>query len=136
MLTQKKPCIIDFPKIGNTEIGYISVVEAQKNVPFEIKRVFWSYHTPDSVVRGRHAHHNTEMVLVAGIGRIVVNTEMPNGEINVFSLESPNQGLYLPKYCWHTMQYSHIAVQLVLASELYDEKDYIRDYNDFKRLKS
>lgn len=129
------PHIIDFPKLGSSDIGYISVAENQLNIPFNIKRVFWSYHTPDNVVRGRHAHHHTEMVLIATLGRIVVNTEMPNGELNVFSLESPNQGLYLPKYCWHTMQYSHIAVQLVLASELYNESDYIREYNDFLKLK-
>jgi dTDP-4-dehydrorhamnose 3,5-epimerase-like enzyme len=130
------PYIIEFPKIGSPEIGYISVAENQKNIPFETKRVFWSYHTPDNVVRGRHAHHKTEMILIATLGRIIVNTEMANGEMSVFSLESPNQGLYLPKYCWHTMQYSHIAVQLVLASELYDEKDYIRDYEVFKSLKN
>ena len=74
------PHIIEFPKLGSTEIGYISVAENQRNVPFEIKRVFWSYHTPDNVVRGRHAHHQTEMVLVATLGRIIVNTEMPNAE--------------------------------------------------------
>ena len=77
------------------------IIENNKNIPFDIKRVFWSYHTPDNVVRGRHAHHETEMVLIAALGRIVVNTEMPDGQLNVFSLESPNQGLYLPKYCWH-----------------------------------
>jgi len=130
----KTPHLIDFSKIGNKDIGYISVAEAQKNVHFEIKRVFWSYYTPDSVVRGRHAHHQTEMVLIAGIGRILVTTEMPNGEKDLFTLESPNQGLYLPRYCWHTMQYSHIAFQLVLASSLYEEKDYIRNYEEFKRL--
>jgi dTDP-4-dehydrorhamnose 3,5-epimerase-like enzyme len=118
-----QPYIIDFSKLGSPDMGYISVAENNKNLPFELKRVFWSYHTPDNVVRGRHAHHHTEMVLIATLGRIVVNTEMPNGELKVFSLESPSQGLYIPKYCWHTMQYSHIAVQLVLASELYDEAD-------------
>ncbi len=130
------PYIIEFSKLGDAEIGYISVAENHKSIPFEIKRVFWSYHTPDKVVRGRHAHHQTEMILIATLGRIIVNTEMPNGELSVFSLESPNQGLYLPKYCWHTMQYSHIAVQLVLASELYDEKDYIRSYDTFKLINS
>jgi dTDP-4-dehydrorhamnose 3,5-epimerase-like enzyme len=130
-----QPYIIDFPKIGSPDMGYISVAENNKNLPFKLKRVFWSYHTPDNVVRGRHAHHNTEMVLIATLGRIVVNTEMLNGELKVFSLESPNQGLYIPKYCWHTMQYSHIAVQLVLASELFNEEDYIREYNDFLKLK-
>lgn len=131
----EKPYIIEFPKLGSPDIGYISVAENQKNIPFEVKRVFWSYHTPDSVVRGRHAHHETEMVLIATLGRILVNTEMPGGEIKVFSLESPNQGLFLPKYCWHTMQYSHIAVQLVLASELYKESDYIRSYDEFQKIK-
>lgn len=130
-----KPYIIDFSKLGSPDIGYISVAENKKNIPFDIKRVFWSYHTPDNVVRGRHAHHETEMILIATLGRIIVNTEMPNGDLNVFSLESPSQGLYLPKYCWHTMQYSHIAVQLVLASEFYEEKDYIRDYAEFSNLK-
>lgn len=129
------PYILDFPKLGGPEIGYISVAENLKNIPFDVKRVFWSYHTPDNVVRGRHAHHETEMVLIAALGRIIVNTEMPNGDLNVFSLESPNQGLFLPKYCWHTMQYSHIAVQLVLASTFYNEKEYIRDYGDFKKIK-
>ena len=128
-----QPHIIEFPKLGAPDLGYISGAENNKHIPFDIKRVFWSYHTPDTVVRGRHAHHETEMVLIAALGRIVVNTEMPDGQLNVFSLESPNQGLYLPKYCWHTMQYSHIAVQLVLASTLYDESEYIRNYEDFKK---
>jgi len=129
-----KPYLIDFQKIGSSEIGYISVVENSTDIPFDIKRVFWSYHTPDNVVRGRHAHHETEMVLICTLGSIVVTTEMPNGELDTFSLHAPNQGLYLPRYCWHTMKYSHIAVQMVLASSLYNESDYIRDYDDFKKL--
>ena len=74
------------------------------------------------------------MILIASAGRIVVNTEMPNGESEIFILDKPEVGLFLPKYCWHTMQYSHNAVQLVLASTLYDENDYIRNYEDFKKI--
>lgn len=127
----QKPYIIDFPSNGDSQIGYISISENLKDIPFEIKRVFWAYFTPDSVIRGRHAHHNTEMVLIAAAGKIIVTTEMPGGEKDTFILEKPNQGIFLPKLCWHTMQYSHNAVQVVLASTLYLEADYIRDYNNF-----
>lgn len=131
---KSKPHIIKFLSKGVLETGYLSIAENQKQVPFEIKRVFWAYYTPDSVVRGRHAHYETEMVLIAGAGRIVVTTEMPGEKIEVFILEKPDQGIYLPKLCWHTMQYSHNAVQLVLASSFFNEADYIRDYEEFKRM--
>jgi dTDP-4-dehydrorhamnose 3,5-epimerase-like enzyme len=130
-----KPEYISFPKIGDSQHGYISVAETGTGLPFELKRVFYTYFTPEEIVRGRHAHHHTEMVLVAVAGRIIVNTETLDGETRVFTLDKPNAGVYLPRYCWHTMQYSHNAVQLVLASTLYDEGDYIRDYEQFKQLR-
>ncbi|UOQ82969.1 MULTISPECIES: sugar 3,4-ketoisomerase [Hymenobacter] len=129
-----KPFLIDFPKIGASDIGFISVGEIAATIPFEVKRVFWTYHTPESIVRGRHAHHQTEQVLVAVTGRIVIVTELRNGDIQTFVLERPDQGVYIPPYCWHTMQYSHTAVQLALASTLYEATDYIRDYTEFRRL--
>jgi len=129
-----QPYIIELSKIGDTFTGYISVAENKKLVPFEIKRVFWSYYTPESIVRGRHAHHQTEQVLVAVAGRILVTTELCTGEINTFVLDSPNKGLYVPPNAWHTMQYSHSSVQLVLASTDYNESDYIRDYEEFKKI--
>jgi dTDP-4-dehydrorhamnose 3,5-epimerase-like enzyme len=126
------PYIIDFQKNGASEIGYLAIAQSQINIPFSIKRIFWSYYTPDSIIRGRHAHYETEMILVAVAGRIVVNTEI-NGETpSIFVLDNPNQGLYIPRMCWHTMQYSHSSVQLVMASTQYDEDDYIRDYEKFK----
>ena len=126
------PRLISFSKIGDSSQGFISVSENLTHVPFDVKRIFWTYYTPDNILRGKHAHHNTEMVLIAAAGRIIVNTEMPVGEVNVFILDRPEIGLYIPKYCWHTMQYSHSSVQLVLASRIYDEKDYIRSYEEFK----
>ncbi|MEM7655131.1 MAG: FdtA/QdtA family cupin domain-containing protein [Bacteroidota bacterium] len=132
----KKPQLIHFPKIGSSSVGYISIGEVADTIPFEIKRVFWTYYTPESIVRGRHAHHYTEMVLVAVSGRIIVNTELPNGEIETFILERPDQGVYLPPYSWHTMQYSHNAVQMVFASTVYSETDYIRSYEEFKAIGS
>ena len=129
-----KPYIIDFKKLGASDIGYISVNEGINYVPFKAERVFWTYYTPEEVVRGRHAHYKTEQVLIAVAGRIVVNIELPNGENQIYTLDRPNIGLYVPPNCWHTMQYSHSSVQLVFASTAYNEEDYIRNYDEFKKL--
>lgn len=130
----RDPSIIQFPKLGDSSIGYISVIEQLQLVPFEVKRIFWTYYTPESIVRGRHAHYATEQVLIAVSGRITVTTELAHGAIQTFRLEDPNVGLYVPPHAWHTMQYLHSAVQLVLASAPYDEKDYIRDYEEFRQI--
>ena len=129
----KKPYLIEFPKLGAPDIGYISVAENDKLIPFEVKRVFWTYFTPESIVRGRHAHFKTEQVVIAVTGRILLTAELPNGNIETFVLEKPNFGVYIPPNSWHTMQYSHTAIQMVLASTLFDEQDYIRDQNQFKK---
>ncbi len=130
----QKPHYIEFSKIGESSLGYISVAQANLYSPFEIKRVFWTYFTPESIIRGRHAHYKTEQILIAVAGRIVVNTELPDGEISTFVLDKPSVGVYIPPQAWHTMNYSHTAVQLALASTDYDEKDYIRNYEVFRKL--
>lgn len=126
-----EPYVIDFTSIGSAEIGYISVAEQQLNVPFEIKRAYWTYYTPQNVLRGGHANIEKQLVLIAVAGKIRVDVELLSGYTNSFILEQPNKGLYLPKLCWHTMQYSHNAVQMVLASNLFSPCDYIRDYQTF-----
>ena len=128
------PSIINFPKIGNSNQGYISMAE-NENLPFDVKRIYWTYFTPEDVERGGHAHHDLMQILIAVAGKIIVNTEMPDGTKERFVLSSPYQGVYLPKYSWHVMQYSHNAVQMCIASMAYEEEDYIRDYNDFKKVK-
>lgn len=128
------PYLIQFPKLGAPEIGYISVTEQQNLLPFVVQRIFWTYYTPESIVRGRHAHHRTEQVLIATAGRILVTSELADGTLQTFRLEDPHVGLYVPPHAWHTMQYSHSSVQLVLASQPYQDSDYIRDYQEFKRI--
>lgn len=130
------PYIINFKKIGKSSEGYLSISESNKDIPFGIKRTFWTYYTPEEVIRGRHTHYNTEMVLIAVNGTIVVNTESISGDKNSFVLDKPNVGLFLPKFSWHTMQFSHSSVLLVIASSPYNEKDYIREYEDFELIKS
>lgn len=129
------PEIINFPKIGDSSIGYISLAE-KTNLPFEVNRVYWTYYTPENVERGGHAHYELEQILVAVSGRIIVTTEMPGGIKDRFILETPNIGLYIPKFCWHVMRYSHNSCQMCIAKMVYEESDYIRDYNKFKDLKS
>lgn len=129
-----EPYFIEFPKIGNSAVGYISVAENTKNIPFKIKRVFWTYFTPEELTRGHHAHYKTEQILIAVAGRILVHTELPDETKKIYTLDKPHIGLYLPPYCWHYMEYSHTAVQLVLASEFYYEEDYIRDYRQYKQV--
>lgn len=133
MTDEKKPYIIELPRLGESAIGFISVTQ-NSLLPFEVKRVFWTYYTPESIVRGRHSHHKTEQVLVAVCGRIILTTESALGEINTFVLENPNMGVYVPPNVWHTMQYSHSSVQMVLASTEYSEDDYIRNHDDFKKV--
>jgi hypothetical protein len=130
-----KPTVLHFDSIGNSSLGYISVGEESKNIPFSIKRVYWTYFTPQDVTRGGHANIEKELVLIAVSGIITVTTEMPDGSKETFLLDHPSKGLYIPYLCWHTMQYSHNAVQMVIASNLYNEDDYIRDYDLYLKWK-
>ena len=129
------PHLLTFSQIGDADIGYLSVSEnVVPPLPFAVQRVYWTYYTPDNILRGRHAHHATEHVLIAVAGRIVITLEHANGKLEVFRLENPKVGLYVPPHVWHTMQYSQGAVQLALASRPFSEEDYIREYAAFKKV--
>jgi len=134
-MDNQKPYIIQFSSIGNPSLGYLSVAEQLEHIPFEISRVYWTYYTPQNVTRGGHANIEKELVIVAVGGAISITTELKNGDKETYELSKPDVGLYLPKLCWHTMQYSHNAIQMVIASNLYSEDDYIRDYNIFRSWK-
>ena len=126
--------IIKFSKIGSPNLGYISVGENHENVPFEIKRVYWTYYTPQDVTRGGHAHYDLEQVIVAVSGTITFTTEDLQGNKSEFILDSPEKGLYIPKLIWRDIKFSHNAVLLCMASEKYIASDYIRDYKTFLEL--
>ncbi|MCU0441509.1 MAG: FdtA/QdtA family cupin domain-containing protein [Bacteroidia bacterium] len=127
------PHMVTFNKVGEPALGYLSIAD-DANVPFKVQRVFWTYHTPESIVRGRHAHHVTEQLLVAVTGRILVTTDNGKGQVQSFVLDEPNKGVYIPPNVWHTMQYSHTAVQMVLASTPYEASDYIRSFDEFIKV--
>ena len=126
--------VLEFQVVGKPEEGYLSVMEWGKQIPFKIARTFATYDTPSSVVRGRHAHHNTEMVIVAVSGSIILDTEDRYGHKEQIELNSPSVGVFLPKLCWHSMRYSPGSIQVVLASTNYDRQDYITDYVEFNRI--
>ncbi|MFN5847153.1 MAG: sugar 3,4-ketoisomerase [Chitinophagales bacterium] len=129
------PYIIEFPKIGRPELGYISVAETT-NLPFIPRRIYWTYFTPEDIIRGHHAHYELEQILIAVSGSIEVEVELNTGEKLNYLLDKPSVGVFLPKLSWHTMKYSHNAVQMCIASMEYKESDYIRDYEVYKQLRN
>lgn len=128
----KLPKLIQLNKIGDPSLGYISVVENNENIPFEIKRAYWTYFTPNHVERGAHAHKALQQLIVAVSGIIEFVLIDKNGNKEKFILDNPDIGLLIPSGYWREIKFSHSAVLLCLASEKYDEKDYIRDYTEFR----
>lgn len=126
------PSLVYFPKIGTPTLGYISVAEIEQLIPFEIKRVYWTYYTPNHVIRGNHAHIALQQVIIAVSGIIEITLEDATNEQYSFKLENPFTGLYIPPGFWRVIKFSHNAVLLCIASEKYNEADYIRDYETFK----
>lgn len=111
--------------------GQLVALEQFKDIPFEIKRVYYMYDTGENVRRGYHAHQNLEQILICIHGSCKVLLDNGFERKKVF-LEKPYEGLYVPNDMWREMyDFSPDAVLLVLASEYYDEDDYIRDYQQF-----
>ena len=128
-----EPKLLKFPSIGKSALGYISVAE-NESLPFVVKRIYWTYYTPEDVIRGGHAHYNLEQVLVAVAGKITIGVELLDGTKHQFILDDPSVGLFIPRAAWRTLHYTHSAVQFCLASQEYEEADYIRDYKEFQNL--
>lgn len=120
-------------EIGDSTLGYIAIAEYPGTIPFEIKRVYWTYFTPNNVIRGHHAHKRLEQIIFAVSGIITFSTEDRNGVRQEFVLDSPNKGLYIPPLVWREIKFSHNAVLVCLASMEYSAEDYIRDYDEFRK---
>ena len=132
---QETPHIINLKKILDHR-GNLSVVEEFLDIPFPIKRVYWVYDVPGGESRGGHAHREQSELLVAVSGSFIVNVTDGTTQSSFF-LNHPYKGLYLPKGVWRTIDdFSSGAVCLVMASDLFDEDDYIRDFNHFREFKN
>lgn len=132
ILFENEPHLVRLPSIGDSKDGFITVAEFERNIPFAIKRVYWTYYTPQDVTRGFHAHKKLRQVIFALSGVIHFTIETKDSTTHSFNLDKPHEGLFLPPYSWREIKFSHSAVLLCLASEWFEEADYIRDYNTFK----
>ena len=114
--------------------GQLIAIEAKKDIPFDVKRVYYIYDTKEGVRRGFHAHKKLQQILVCVHGSCKIHLD--NGsEAQEVLLDKPFEGLYISSGTWREMyDFSSDAVLLVLASELYDESDYIRNYDEFLKF--
>lgn len=114
--------------------GSLVALEEKHNIPFEIKRIYYMFKTKEGVRRGLHAHHKLKQVAIAvrGSCRFVLDDGKERVEI---LLDNPAQGLLIESFMWREMyDFSDDCVLMVLADQLYDEADYVRDYSEFSKL--
>jgi len=127
--------IIELPRIVDSRDGIISVAEARRHVPFDIRRVYYIYgldyfHS----IRGLHAHRRLEQALFCINGSVRIDLDDGWRQASI-KLDRPNMGLYLGAELWHKMGgFAHNCILLVLASDYFDESDYIRSYEEFLNL--
>ncbi len=123
--------IIEIKTNGSEEIGYLSYVESSKDIPFDIRRIYYTFNVPLGVKRGMHAHRKLQQLLWCPFGEIEVVLDDGNDKIS-YLLDSPEKGLLVLKGYWRDMYWKKDgSVLCVAASDYYDENDYIRDYDEF-----
>ena len=134
MTIDMQPRIIQLPKISDPR-GNLSVIEEFKDIPFKIERTYWIYDVPGGEHRGGHAYKENQEFIVAMSGSfdVILDDGM---EKQIFHLNRSYYGLYVPKGIWREMEnFSTNSLALVLSSTKYNVKDYIHDYEQFKRYK-
>jgi WxcM-like, C-terminal. len=127
--------IIELPRIIDPR-GNLTFLEGQRHVPFAIRRVYWIYDVPGGEVRGGHAYRQLEEVVISLSGSFDVVVD-DGGQKRVISLNRSYYGLLLPRMIWrHVENFSTNSVCLAVASTPYDVRDYVRDYDEFRRLRA
>ncbi|MBO4609739.1 MAG: FdtA/QdtA family cupin domain-containing protein [Lachnospiraceae bacterium] len=126
--------MLELPERGD-ERGNLVVAECCSDIPFDIKRVFYIYGSDPDVIRGCHANRVSEFVLINVAGSSKVKVLDGEGNEIVYSLNRPKTGIYLPNMVWKEMyDFSADSVLLCLASTHYDESEYIRDLDEYKKI--
>ena len=129
-----QPTIIELPKFLDAR-GNLSFAQNNTHIPFEIKRTYWLYDVPGGESRGGHAYRETEEFVIALSGSFDVIVD-DGKEKKIFHLNRSYYGLYIPKGMWREMDnFSTNSLALEFASTKYNPKDYIRNYNEFLKLK-
>jgi hypothetical protein len=127
--------LLQLPKIEN-RAGNITPIHNNIEIPFEVKRVFYLYDIPGGESRGAHAHKECHQFLVAASGSFEILLDDGKSKRTVF-LNRPYMGLHIPPGIWASeLNFSSGSICLVLASHTYNEKDYVRDYNEFLNLQT
>lgn len=128
------PHIVELPKFLDSR-GNLSFVEQLNHIPFEIRRTYWLYDVPGGECRGGHAYRRNQEFIVALSGSFDVILD-DGQEKNTFTLNRSYYGLYIPKGLWREMEnFSTNSLAMILSSTEYDVNDYIRDYDEFLKLK-
>jgi len=126
--------VIELPKIENRS-GNLTSIQNSIEIPFDIKRIFYLYDIPGGKDRGAHAHIECHQFLIAGSGSFDVLLDDGKSK-KIVTLNQPYKGLHIPPGIWASeINFSSGSICLVLASHKYNEKDYIRNYNDFLKYK-
>lgn len=124
---------LEFVPHGDERGQLIAVEALSDEIPFEVKRAYYIFDTTPGTVRGNHAHKKLRQVLICVSGACTIVCELPDGTIVEHQLDWPDKALLIEGLVWRQMKsFSKGAVLFVLASEHYDESDYIRDYDAFK----
>lgn len=127
------PHLVTLRAIGD-ERGWLTPVETGRDIPFDVRRVYFIYGTKAGIRRGLHAHRDLEQVAICVAGSCTFLLDDGENKCEIL-LDSPSKGLYISSMIWREMyNFSEDCVLMVLASRLYDESDYIRDYADFLEL--
>lgn len=130
-----KPQLIDLPKIQDSR-GNLSFFEYPKQLPFRIKRTYWIYDVPGGEIRGSHAFKEQQEFIIALSGSfdVILNDGFKEKK---YTLNRSYYGLYIPKMYWRRFEnFSTNSLALIISDRIYDESDYIRDFEDFKKTRN
>ncbi|MCQ4035411.1 sugar 3,4-ketoisomerase [Kaistella montana] len=131
----KKPELINLPKIVDPR-GNLSFFESPRQLPFEIARTYWIYNVPGGENRGSHAFKEQQEFIIALSGSFDIVLHDGSEEVK-FSLNRSYYGLFIPRLYWRRLEnFSTNALALIVSDKHFDEKDYIRDFEKFKKLRN
>lgn len=133
MNNNREVSLVKFNQLGD-ERGHLVVIEGNKDIQFDIARVFYIYGSDNNVIRGQHANKKSEFVLINVSGKSKVKIDYGNST-KIVELNEPHMGVYIPKMVWKEMyDFSEDSVLLVLSNHKYDSDEYVRDYAEYLSL--